>query len=103
MRVALYTLILAAAFACAGAFWNDGPPPKLFRTHDQWATIDDNRRQCKAVNDEIQRIILLQRATHDASEHWALEQRFMDLIREEKRLKRDQFSLMREVTNDWRI
>jgi hypothetical protein len=93
-------LLLLVIPVCVGAYWNDYMASKPLRTHETLSTIDDNRIQCKAINDEIQRIILLQRATDDPSEHWALEQRFMDLIKREDYLKRDQFNLMRTFVKD---
>ena len=96
MRAVLLLLLAIPAVA----FWNDYSPPKPLRTHETWSTIDDNRRQCKVINNEIQRIILLQRATDDPIEHWKLERRFIDLIKDEDRLKQDQFNLMRMVTDN---
>ncbi len=97
MRCALLVGLLLVALT--DAFWNDYMPTQMLRTHETLTSIEDNRRLCKAVSTEIQNILLLQRATDDPSEYWAMEQRFMELIKTEDKLKKDIYDLTKKVTS----
>ena len=54
--------------------------------------MNENHRKYNHVKDELKQLA----ATHE--HNWAFEQRFMDLIKEKDRLKKEQFKLMRHLT-----
>ena len=86
MRALLFVFILT----CAVAAFNT--PPKLRRTCETWSIMDDHRRQYNTVKDELKRL------TETYEHQWGFEQRFMDLIKDKERLKKEQFKLLRDLT-----
>jgi hypothetical protein len=98
MRMCIVLLMLCVA--CVGAFWNDQLPT----LREMKMSIDDNRLQLKSINDEIQQLLQIQRVnTHDPSEYWATEQRFIELTKIKDTLKNDMHDLTKKATNQNRI
>jgi hypothetical protein len=90
-------VFLLICVACVGAFWNDQMP--LLRTHE--LSVDDNRLQLKSINDEIKQLLHIQRAnTHDPSEYWTMEQRFIELTKIKDTLKRDMYDLAKAINQN---
>lgn len=62
-----------------------------------WDAIEDNKQRCETVRANIQDIIMTQRAASDSEEYWALEQRFIDLVMYEDKLRKEQVDLIMRV------
>jgi len=105
MRAVLLFCIVSAAFA-TNMILSPSLKPAAFATNmilspslkpATWDLIEKNRLQCKQIKQDIVNTINTQRATDDSSEYWALEQRFMDLISLEDKLKKEQVDMIKEV------